>query len=206
MEKAYNLNLARRIRAARRPIHIREDDDVDGGGLPDGLIVRQVGAVVANTVFEFEAGTGLMIDLVITFCRPTFAISFFAFQLPWDDRHCRCLPDPLELEPSSKVYRFGGRYSPEFERGQVLNHQADPTRMLTRGQSVKGLLLGISTAPISEEFRTGAQAPALVIIGDQFAREYTAPVELFVSRAEKRTGSRATARTRKPLFDCLDKV
>jgi hypothetical protein len=141
-----------------------------------------------------------MIQLTATVCATTFVISRFDLQLPWDKSGFRWLDDPLETDGISTLYRFGNMY--EFERKQVLNHRADVCRMLRRGQSIKGALLGIDMAPIPDEFRDGSLFPATVIIYDQFWREYRAPVELTVARPLKR--AHRTGWGRGGLFDKRD--
>jgi hypothetical protein len=180
-----SLVLARRIRAAGVAIHIAEDDE-KGSCMPsDGLIIRQQGGVPDSTAFEFEGGTGYIIDLAITVNLPSIAIADFDLELPWEKICFRWLPDPLELGDSSMPYRFTGKNSLAYGRDQVINHFADVRQTLRHGQSISGLLLGISNDPITDEFRQGTLVPGTVIIVDQFSREYRAEVRLFINRRAK---------------------
>jgi hypothetical protein len=180
-----NLALARRIRAAGVAIHIAEDDE-KGSCMPsDGLIVRQLGGLPDSTAFEFEGGTGYIIDLAITVNLPIIAIADFDLELPWEKISFRWLQDPLELGDFSTPYRFTGKNSLAYERGQVINHFADVRQTLRQGQSISGLLLGISNDPITDEFKTGTLVPATVVISDQFLRKYRADVRLFINKQEK---------------------
>ena len=198
------LDLARRIRAAGRPIYIAEDDGEISSIPFDGLIVRQVGGVVESCVFEWSGGTGFMIELAITVNIPTLAISYFGIELPWQQMYFRWLEDPLESDGTSTFYRFGGKPILEFERSRVLNHRADVRRTLSSGQSITGLLLGQDMAPIPNDLRIGTKFPATIIIGDQFEREYRAPVELFVNRRERNSAPRPAVRKRAGLFERPD--
>ena len=200
----HNLALARRIRAAGRPIYIPDDDD-DGGtseGPSNSLDVYPIGGQLESCAFEYSAGTGIMIQLVITVLAPTFVIASFDVELPWQKIGFRWLDDPLEIDESLTKYSFSGKYY-EFERKQVLNHRADVCRTLRRGQSIKGFLLGNDMAPIPDEVRDASLFPATVIIWDQYGSRYRASVELTAMRGEKyvRRPSR-----RGGLFDKRDRI
>jgi hypothetical protein len=148
LEMIDSLALARWIRAAGRPIYIAEDDGEPHCIPSDGLIVYQVGGAMESSAFECSGGTGLMVELVITINLSMLAISYFDLELPWEKIGFCWLPDPLEIDGSS-FYRFGSR-DLEFERIQVINHRADVRRNYSRGQSIRGLLLGLDMAPIPD--------------------------------------------------------
>jgi hypothetical protein len=180
--------VARRIRAAGRPIYIAEDD----GAAPvipcDGLRVRQWGSVVESRAIDCTNCSAFIINLVVTANQPKFAISAFSLEVPWKNDHFHWLEDPLQLDGPSRNYRFHLRDVPEFEREHVLNHYADVARVLPCGHSVKGFLLAVGSDPIPERFGHGTMIPAFVIIYDQFGRDHRSPVELQVVRS--RTQSR----------------
>ena len=193
------LALARRIRAAGRPIFIREDD-VDPEPPPiKSLIVRQTGPVMGTSVFEYSCGTGVMIDLCITVNISGFAIGYFDLDLPWPMKNFRWFEDPKDTY--SPCYQFWGT-GLEFGRTRVLNHRADGG-LLPRGQTVEGLLLGSYMAFIPEEFRHGEIITASLIIADQYEQEYRTPVNLVVDRSRS---VKPRIRMGHNLFDCPDKV
>lgn len=178
-DKAYDgLAVARRIRAAGRPIYIAEDDDRTPSIPCEGLRVRQWGGLVESRAIDCSNWTAFIINLTITANQPTFAISAFSLEAPWKNDYFRCLEDPLQLDGPSRNYRFGVRDIPEFEREHVINHCADVTRMLPRGHSLKGFLLVVGSDPMPEQFRHGMMIPAFVIIYDQWGRDHRSPVEL----------------------------
>lgn len=179
-----SLELARRIRAAGRPIYIAEDDGEANCIPSDGLSVYQVGGLLESSAFEYCGGTGIMIQLVITVLVPTFVIASFDVELPWQKMGFRWLDDPREIDERLTHYSFSERYY-EFDRKDVLNHRADVSRTLRRGQSIEGSLLGNDMAPIPDEVRDTSLFPAIVIIGDQYGRRYRAPVQLSAMRGEK---------------------
>ena len=177
-----SLAIARRIRAAGRPIYIAEDDDA-GPSIPcDALRVRQTGGVMESRAIDCSTCTAFIIYLLITAKQPAFAISAFGLEVPWKNDYFHWLEDPLQLDGPPWNYRFHLTDVPEFEREHVINHSADVARVLPCGHSVKGFLLAVGSDPIPERFGHGTMVPAFVIIYDQFGREHRSPVELQVVR------------------------
>jgi hypothetical protein len=182
--------LARRIRAARIPIYIGEDD----GGIPQipssGLLVYQEGEVIENRAFDFCGTAGYIVRVVITVNLPRFAIAEFGLELPWES-DVRWLQDPYEIGGGRTVdYRFGGKEPLEFdgfERSEVLNHLADVRRMWSRGQSLKGYLLGIGNERIPDQYQPGEEIPAFLIVYNQFMRGIRTPISLWTLRTKKTT-------------------
>jgi hypothetical protein len=161
------------------------------------------GGVNESTAFVLYGGTGFIINLIVTMKIPRFAISAFELELSWKNA-VRWLEDPLEIDGRSSVYRFGGRYLPEFERDQVLNHFADVRRIHSRGSSLKGCLLGIDTEPIPVRFHHGAMIPGFVIVIDQYGHRYRSPISLWTDRSQELLPGARSKVTRKRLFECPD--
>jgi hypothetical protein len=184
-----SLAVARRIRAAGRPIFIAEDDAAASAIPCDALHVRQTGGVIESRAIDCSNCTAFIIYLLITAKQPAFAISAFGLEVPWKTDHFHWLADPLELDGPSPCYRFHLPGVPEFERRDVINHYADPTRVLSSEHSLKGFLLAVGSDPMPEQLRHGMMIPAFVIVYDQFGRDHRSPVELQVVR--NRTQSRA---------------
>jgi len=183
------LAIARRIRAAGRPIYIAEDDR-DSTYLPcDGLLVRQTGGVMESRAIDSGAGTTFVIYLIITSKLPGLAIAHFGLELPWQQEYFSWIEDPLEIDGTSRCYRIPGPEGLEFDRDQVLNHHADVTRILSPGHSLKGALFGYGFESIPADLHNGVMFPAFVVVYDQFAREYRAGIQLQVVRRPKRPGS-----------------
>jgi hypothetical protein len=170
--------------AARVRIHIEEDDCGATHVPSEGLSINLYGGVTESTAFDLCGGTGFIIYLTITINLPGFAISAFGLELPWTGE-IRWLEDPLEIDGSSNVYRFGGRNLPEFERDRVLNHFAEVRLIHSRGSSLKGCLLGIGTVPIPDRFPHGAMIPGFVTVSDQYWREYRSSVSLWADRKQE---------------------
>lgn len=184
-----DLGLARRIRATGIPIYIGEDD----GGIPQipssGLVVYQEGGVFENYAFDFCGTAGYIMRVVITVNLPRFAIAEFGLELPWES-DVRWLEDPYEIGGGRSVdYRFGGKEPlvDGFERSEVLNHLADVRRMWSRGESLKGYLLGIGNTPIPDQFQPRAEIPAFLIVYNQFMRKIRTPISLLRLRTKKTT-------------------
>jgi hypothetical protein len=131
------------------------------------------------------------------------AISAFDLEVPWGGA-VRCLEDPLEVDGTSTVYKFGGKDSLEFDRDQVLNHQADVRRILPRGASLKGSLLAVGSQSIPDHFRHGENIPVFVTIYDQYSHSCRSPVSLWADRGEKLLPAAQPKAKRKGLLECLD--
>jgi hypothetical protein len=200
-----HLALARRIRAAGRPIHIEEDDGEARCIPSDGLLIYQTGGVNESCAIDYSGGTAFIIYLVITINLPNFGISAFGLELPWKNESFRWLEDPLEIGGSSNCYCFGDKNIPDFERSRVLNHYADVRRVYSPGKSLKGCLLGCGFDPIPEHFRHGMMISASVVVYDQFWRECRSQVELWADRSLAR--SRVSRNSRKGgLLDRRDPI
>jgi hypothetical protein len=199
------LMLARRIRAAGRPIYIAEDDDEACGIPSDGLRVNQFGGVNESSVVAITKAGGIAVTIylcITNYHLPHFAISAFGLELPWPNDSFWWLPDPLEIYGGSQCYKFGAKGFPEFERSEVLNHLADERRTYSPGRSVKGALLGFGLDSIPEQFRHGEMILAFVIICDQFSRKYRSPVQLWLDRSLTRS---AVPRKHRGLFGRPDR-
>jgi len=156
-DKNYDgLDVARRIRAAGRPIYIAEDDGAAPSIPCDGLLVRQCGGLMESRAIAC-GGTAFIIHLVITSKLPTFAISAFGLEPPWKNEYLNWLEDPLQIDGASRSYRFGIKGVPDFEREHVINHYADVRHIFPSGHSVKGFLLCFGFDPIPRsDFRCAA--------------------------------------------------
>lgn len=183
-----DLGLARRIRAAEIPIDIGEDDGGAPRGPSSGLFVYQEGEIIENRAFDFCGTAGYIVSVAITVNLPRFAIAEFGLELPWES-DVRWLEDPHEIGGGRSVdYRFGGKEAREFdgfERSNVLNHLADVRRLYSRGESLKGYLLGIGDERIPDRYQPGADIPAFLIVYDQFCRKYPSPISLWTLRTRK---------------------
>jgi hypothetical protein len=201
------LAYARRIRSAGRPIHIPQDDG-EARSLPsDALRVRQTGGIIESTAFDWGAGTGFKINLVVTSNISGFAVSRIELEPPWKQTYFYWLEDPLVIDGRSKCYRFGGYGGLEFERDLVINHRLEVTRTSSAGESAKGFLLGFGYDPIPVEFSQGKMIPAFVVIFDQSARPYRAPVELRADRTTRNLRPRRSSVKRKGgLLDKRDPI
>ena len=180
-KKMVDLDLARRIRAAKRPIYIAEDDAPPPDLPSDGLLVRQWAGVNESRVIDC-VGTAFVIYLTITVNLPTFAISSFGLELPWEQTSFYWLEDPLVTDGKCNFYHFGDTRLPQVGRNGALNHCADVRQTYSPGHSLKGCLLGYGFDSIPDEYRHGAMIPAFVIVYDQFGRQYRRSVELRVDR------------------------
>ena len=183
-----DLALARRIRAAGCPIYIAEDEGEARVIPSDGLKVFQWGGVNDSTVNVLTSygGIAVIIYLGVTFNLSNFAISSFRFEPPWKNDSFYWLPDPLEIDDSSDCYRFGVRDLPTFERSRVLNHYADERKIHSKGETLKGCLLGFGTDAIPKNYQHG-MISAFVDIYDQHGRVHRTSVKLWLVRSNPQT-------------------
>jgi hypothetical protein len=201
------LAYARRIRSAGRAIHIPEDDG-EVRYIPSyALRVYQTGAIIESTAFDFGAGTGFTINLVVTSRVSGFAVSYIELELPWKHTQVQWLEDPKVIDGHSRCYRFFGNQPLEFERNLVLNHRLKLTQRFSAGESAEGLLLGLGSEPIPEEYPHGEMILAFLVIYDQFARMCQVPVKLWADRGTRNIRpARSGARRKGKLFDRPDFV
>jgi len=201
------LAYARRIRRAGRLIHIPQDDGETRCIPSEALRVRQTGGVIESTAFDWGAGTGFKIYLVVTSNISGFAVSHIELELPWQQTYFYWLEDPLVIDGPSRFYRFGGMGGLEFKRELVINHRLEVTRPFSAGESAKGFLLGFGYDPIPAEFSQGKMIPAFVAIYDQSARPYRAPVELWADRTTRNLRPlRSSVRRKGGLLDKRDPI
>ena len=198
-----SLDLAHRIRASGVPININECDTKPVDMLKQGVYINQFGGVAESRAFDLCGGIGIILYVTISFNVTRFAISDFGLELPW---RCeiRWLPDPLEIDGSSKFYRFGRKNSLEFERNLVLNRFADVRRLHPRGSSLVGCLLCLGTSPVPDDYAHGAMIPGNLSLFDQFGRKYPSPVSLWADRTEEFLPGICSKAKRKRLFECPD--
>jgi hypothetical protein len=201
------LAYARRIRNAGRPIHIPADDGEAPCIPSEDLRVRQTGGLIESTAFDWGAGTGFKINLVVTSKVSGFAVSHIELEVPWKLTYFWWLEDPVVVDGPWRCYRFVGNEVLEFKRELVINHRLQVTRPFSAGESVEGFLLGIGCDPIPAEFCQGRTIPALLVLYDQFARPYRTSVDLWADRTTKNLRPRrSSARRKGALLDERDLV
>lgn len=193
--------LACRLRAVGVPLEIAEADEADD------VIINQLNGVTENRAFDLNGGigTGVIISLSIIMQSHGYAISRFALQLPWVDSSFRLLDDPVEIGATWNVYRFPGTDALEFPRESVINHVSGLSRTWSRGECVKGLLLGIGSNSIPDDFRHGSEIPAFIIVEDQFETRSQAPISLWTDRSAK-SSTPLRNKPRRRLFERADWV
>jgi hypothetical protein len=190
--------LACKLRSLEVPLEIPE------ANRESELIIWQVGGLLETRAFDLDCGgTGFTIELSITIGINRFAISHFALELPWDDSSIRWL-DPVEIAPSLNVYRFPGTGGLELSSKDVINHFADLTRMWSRGQSLQGLLVGIGSEPIPNDFGHGRSIPGFITVVDQFESVFRSPISLFADRSWRFAKHTRKKPRRRSLFECRD--
>ena len=201
------LAYARRIRNAGRPIHIPTDDGEAPCIASEDLRVRQTGGLFESSAFEWGAGAGFKINLIVTSKVSGFTVSHIELELPWKQTFFWWLEDPEVIDGPSRSYRFVGDAILDFPRSLVINHRLQVTRPFSAGESVEGFLLGTGCDPIPEAFPQGKMIGAFLVLYDQFGRPYRAPIELCVDRTTKNLRPRRSSVRRKGgLLDKRDPI
>jgi hypothetical protein len=169
--------------------------------------VRQTGGIIESSAFDWGAGTGFKIHLVVTSNISGFAVSYIELEVPWKQTYFHWLEDPVVIDGPSRCYRFVGNGSLEFKRELVINHRLEVTRPFSAGESAKGFLLGFGYDPIPEKFSQGKMISAFVILYDQFSSPYRVPIELWADRTTKNLRPRRLCARRKTgLLDKRDPI
>jgi hypothetical protein len=186
MKQEEFLSFARRMRAAGISLYIEEDDHGKCPQAPaEGLLIRQIDGVTESSAFDIPpCGTGYRIDVRITSnLTGVFAIADFGLELPWKDL-VNWLPDPRECAADPSAYCFPGMRSLQYSRTVVINHYADVTRTMSKGQSINGLLLGFG-GPMPDTVRHGEMIPAILSVFGQFDRKFSYSISLWADRSQK---------------------
>lgn len=111
------LAYARRIRSAGRSIYIPQDDGQVRSIPSEDLLVRQTGGVIESSAFDWGAGAGFKINLVITSRISGLAVSHIEFRPPWKQMYFWWLEDPEMTDGSSRRYRFRRPVDSRFPEG-----------------------------------------------------------------------------------------
>ena len=79
------------------------------------------------------------------------------------------------------MYQIPGCVGLRYSRDAVINHR----RLLKRGYSLNGLLLGYGYESIPDSFRHGATIDARVVLIDEMGHGFSEPVQLWADRSAK---------------------
>jgi hypothetical protein len=169
-----------------------------------GLLVRQVGGDVVNSVFDLDCGygAGYILALHVAVDLPAFGIWGWKLDLPWEDPQFQWLTDPSEQRSLDNMYQVPGCPRLSFPREEVINHR----RLLRRGHSLDGLLLGWGFESIPDTYRHGTKIEASLVLIDEMERGFTTPVQLWANRGARIDGQWRKKKTRPGLLEKLDDV
>ena len=168
---------------------------------PPWLKITQEGGLVENRIFDLDCGGGMgcILDLRIAVDRGAFSIRGWELDLPWKDPKFRWLPESPGGKFPDNVYRIPACKNLMYSRDQVINHR----RLLQRGKSLHGLLLGFSVESIPESYRHGAKIDATLVLIDEMLRSFSEPVHLCADRSAKFDRQSTKKRTRRSIFENL---
>lgn len=180
------------------PLELPEFRRRPGGPDFDGeLFIEQQGDIASNLIVESDRYHVYYILNLTIINRLAGAVHILEkkLELPWDDAYFEWLPDPAvenrSKNPSKKRYVFPGITGENYPRSIVLNHVL--LKPLRRGVVHEGLLLGLGPRPIPEAFQHGAKIDVTLTLIDQYARQHSEKLTMYICRAE---GSRSPKRQR----------
>jgi hypothetical protein len=157
------------------------------------LEIRQVGGFHDSGIFELANGlTGFILDLAVTNqAHKTMYSIDVELSLGWKDDLFQWLPDPRE-EGDSEIYRFPGRYAPEFPRDEVRNHLLLNDGALPSLRPVRGWLLATG-GPLPKNVHHGQWVEATLSLTASDHSEHTANMWLWTERLEIKRASMGKA-------------
>jgi hypothetical protein len=168
---------------------------------PSGLLVSQVGGFADSSAFDLDCGgTGYILSLHVAVDLPAFGILGWRLDLPWEDPQIQWLPDPPGCAFPDNMYQFPGCPCLKLPRDEVINHR----RVVQRGHSLNGQLLGWGFESIPDFFHHGATIDASLVLIDEMWRGFSTPVQLWANRSAKIDWPRRKKTTRAPLFEKRD--
>ena len=170
--------------------------DVQNGPIdhpaPRVLISQEGSGITESSAFDLDGsyGSGYMLSLHIATDLPALEIYDWRLDLPWEDPQFQWLPDP-----PNDIYEFPDHQT--YPRDAVLNHR----RVVHRGRSLDGLLLGFGVESIPESYRHGKFISASIVLIDGMGRPFPTSIQLWVDRAARRDRKTTKKNTRRRLFE-----
>ena len=180
--KEERLSLARRMRRARIPLEIREDDEPVSSRSDIGLVMRCIRGL-ATQLNPYFCGFHVLIKIISNRNLP-FHISDFDLELPWQPQKLWLLSDPADEVPSKAAYTFWRMDSSSFPRKNVLNHLRNNSFELRRGHPLQGYLLWMGEGVIPKEFSLKTPMPTIISVIDQYDSFYKTAAPLPVRRSQ----------------------
>lgn len=200
-----NESITRRLHAGGIDIPINEDESCSDQYSRSGLLIDLVPEIESNCAVDLgEWGTFFILYVRITSNLPAFAPSRFILGLPWEDTQTYWLKDPLTNSwPPRPVYSFYAAPTLRYKRDDVLNHRTDVRKVLRRGYSMQGYLLGAG-GPMPDDMQHGTKIPTMFSVVDQFGRPYPKPIPLWLDRTKRLLRETPKMTPRRVLFDVRD--
>jgi hypothetical protein len=169
-----------------------------------GLLICQVGGLVESSAFDLDGGygAGFIIPLHIAVDQAVIRIWAWRLDLPWEDSQFQWVTDPSEYASEDSMYQIPGCARLKYPRDEVLNHR----KVLQRGHSLDGQLLGWGFESIPESYQHGAKIDAGLVLIDELGRDFSTPIQLRADRSAKICRKQRKVTTRRSLFDKPDRA
>jgi len=148
--------------------------------LPQGLRIAEAEMYVPTELFDTESGgTGFVAELRIFCDVPQIIIDSFRLELEWGDVE-PCSPESQRVRGAQDNYSFPGRQDLTFSRQMVVNDRL--LRPFRNGDCVRGVVMGICSAPIPEHLSDGHKVTADFAVITLLGERFTYPLQIRVDR------------------------
>jgi len=177
-------------------------DDATAQSAPGVLISQEGTGVHESCVFDLDCGygTGYMVSLHVAVDLPVLEIWEWRLNLPWEDPQFQWLSEPPRSGSANNIYEFPDHQT--YPGDAVLNHR----RVVHRGRSLDGFLLGFGFESIPDCFSHRQFIPASIVLIDGMRHQFPASVQLWVNRAATIDRKRTNKNTRRRLFENQSRV
>jgi hypothetical protein len=193
-------DLVQRLIAAKCLVSTSLDAQKDAAAMSHQLKILQDGSLVDSRAIELDCGgTAYTIGVYVGCDLGAITIYKWELELPWQDSQFRWLDDPEECAQDPSLYTLPGFIPLTFAREMVINHR----RLLTRGHSLRGLLLGYGYESIPDRYRHGSSIEVKLSLVDQVGRSFPSSFSLRVDRMVSSRPKRKIS-NRGPLLDRPD--
>jgi hypothetical protein len=106
------------------------------------------------------------VSIINNSLRTPVIILGYDLELEWKDDQFDWLPDPAELDPPGKAYKFAGD-AVSYPRDEVINHRVFGQGRLVPGEVLEGALLARGYGAIPANYRNGQTIPLKFSVVDQ---------------------------------------
>lgn len=174
-------------------------------GSVSGLVIEQ-NSIDGNMLLELDNGaTACILDVdILCYGGGKIIITERILELPWVSAAVEWLPHVDSIGNMVEMYDFPGERQLAYPRDAVINDRVGKRGVLSRGDQITGLLLGVCWEPIPDRYRNGCNVSVQLQILDQFHRHYFAQLTLQMFRSARAVRRKLVKQPRASLFSECD--